>query len=526
MIKPGLVALIVCALGLAGACGASGMAQEATNTLRIDIRQPGQGPASETIDLPLGQAAVINIPHKDVADVVVANPTVADAVVRSANRAFVMSQAVGRTNIFFFADDGQLILDLNVRVERDMSGLQDALNRFIPDGRVRAESLNSNVVLSGTVPSAAAADTALNVARRWVDDPEDVISLVTIEGRDQVMLKVRIVEMQRNVVRQLGVNLNGTTNFGEFRPPVRRPLLDGNNDPVFDQFGNQIWETVTAGSFGSNNTIRTQNTFGVAGAALGGLTGGLGYNNYVDGVLQSSLGATLNALERVGLVRTLAEPNLTAISGEAANFLAGGEFPVPNGRDRDGNITLQFKPFGVGLGFTPVVMSEGRISLRISTEVSELSNEGSITLGGTTIRDDQGNVVQQVDGLNVPALSVSRAETTVELPSGGSMVLAGLIKEETRQAIDSVPGVGALPVLGALFRSRDFVNNETELVIIVTPYLVDPVGQSELTDPGYGFAPASTLAGFLLGRLNVVYAAPGADIEGKGWSGPIGFVVE
>ncbi|HCY54556.1 MAG TPA: type II and III secretion system protein, partial [Oceanicaulis sp.] len=237
-------------------------------------------------------------------------------------------------------------------------------------------------------------------------------------------------------------------------------------------------------------------------------------------------GATFAALERVGLVRTLAEPNLSAISGESANFLAGGEFPVPVGRDRDGNITIEYKPFGVGLGFTPAVLSEGRISLRISTEVSELSNQGAITLGGSTQTDADGNVVGGVPALTIPSLTVNRAETTVELPSGGSLVIAGLIKEETRQAMDGVPGVERLPVLGALFRSRDFANSETELVIVVTPYLVDPANPNALASPGDGFEPASTAAHVFLGRLNRVYAAPGAQVEGQGWTGPVGFSVE
>jgi len=503
----------------------TGGSVEAPNTLQVTIREPGAGPASEQLMLPLGQAAVVHLPE-NAADVVIANDGVANAVVRTARRAFVMGQAVGRTNIFFFDAHGDLILDLNVQVERDIAALQDALNRFVPDGRVQAESMNANIVLSGTVPSAAAADTALQVARRWVEDPEDVISLLAVEGRDQVALRVRIVEMRRTLVRQLGVNLSGKQGFGDRSPSYTTWARNDRGELLQDVNGNLIPELYRAGRYQSSSEWGTSNGFGVAGAALGGLRGTLGTQNFVDGVLQSSISATLNALERVGLVRTLAEPNITAISGESANFLAGGEFPVPVGRDRDGNITVDYKPYGVGLGFTPVVLSEGRISLRISTEVSELSNEGAISLRSGQVRDENGNVVSNIPSVTLQGLTVNRAETTVELPSGGSLVIAGLIQEETRQAMDSVPGIERMPVLGSLFRSRDFANNETELVVVVTPYLVDPTGANELQEPGEGFVAASLAANVFLGHLNRVYAAPGAQVENRGWMGPVGFVLE
>ncbi len=500
-------------------------AGERGNTLLVDIREPGAGPTSERIDLPLGQAAVVQLPV-DAVDVMVANPEVADAVVRTPTRAFVLGRNVGRTNIFFFDRDGAMILDLDVRVERDIDALQDALERFVPSGRVSAESMNANIVLSGTVPSAAAADTALQVARRWADEPEQVISFLTVEGREQVLLKVRVVEMERTIVRQLGVNLSGEQRFGDFGAPTRVRATDDLGNPLSDQNGNPVFDLYAPGRYQSGTSFSTQNAFNVAGAALGGFAGTIGTQNLVNGVLQSSLSATLNALERVGLVRTLAEPNITAISGESGNFLAGGEFPVPVSRDRDGNVLVEYRQFGVGLGFTPMVLSEGRISLSISTEVSELTSEGAFSLDATPIFNDAGDVIGTTGGLSLPALSVNRAETTVELPSGGSLVIAGLIKEETRQSLDSVPGVKELPVLGSLFRSRDFANNETELVIVVTPYLVDPTNPDALASPDEGFAPASALAAAFFGKLNQTYAAPGADVADRGWAGPVGFSLE
>ncbi len=462
---------------------------ERGNTMQVHIRAPGEGPVSEDLDLPLSKAAVVHLPV-DVADVLVTNPDVVDAVVRTPRRAYLMGMGVGQTNAFFFDANGQLILDLNLRVERDLEPLQDALERFLPDARVQAEAMNDHIVLSGSVPNASDADTALRIAQRWVDDPDTILSMVNIEARDQVMLKVRIVEMRRTIARQLGVNLSTAATSGEFDVRVA-------TDHEFSLTGRFLRGLQTAFDWTSGNS--------------GGVSG-------VSGLLQ--------AMERVGVVRTLAEPNLTAISGESANFLAGGEFPVPVGRDRDGNIIIEFKPFGVGLGFTPVVLSEGRISMRISTEVSELSTQGALNFAESLVTDDSGAVVGTVEGLTIPALSVSRAETTVELPSGGSLVLAGLIREETRQNLDSVPGVENIPVLGSLFRSRDYANQETELVVLVTPYLVDATNPNEMATPADGFQAATEAEALLFGRLNRVYAVPGADTEGQGWNGPVGFQFE
>lgn len=478
---------------LTAAPGMTALAQPGTtergNTMQVHIRAPGDGPVSETLDLPLNKAAVIHLPV-DAADVLVTNPAVADAVVRTARRAYIMGIATGQTNAFFFDANGQLILDLDIRVERDLSPLQDSLERFLPAARVQAEAMNDHIVLSGSVPSAADADAALNIARRWVDEPDQVLSMLNIEAREQVMLKVRIVEMQRTIVRQLGVNLSTAATSGEF-----------------------------------NFAVATQNEFSLVGRFLNGLAANVGWTSGNAGGVQN-VNALLQAMERVGLVRTLAEPNLTAITGESANFLAGGEFPVPVGRDRDGNIIIEYKPFGVGLGFTPVVLSEGRISMRISTEVSELTTQGALTFNSTPITDDQGNVVGQLPGLTIPALNVNRAETTVELPSGGSLVLAGLIQEETRQNLDGVPGVQNLPVLGSLFRSRDFENQETELVVLVTPYLVDPANPNALETPADGFQNASEADTLLFGRINRVYSVPGSDTDGRGWTGPVGFLFD
>jgi pilus assembly protein CpaC len=230
----------------------------------------------------------------------------------------------------------------------------------------------------------------------------------------------------------------------------------------------------------------------------------------------------LTALEQVGLVHILAEPNLTAVSGETAKFLAGGEFPVPVAKDNQGNITVDFKTFGVGLSFTPVVLSPGRISLQISTEDSELTTTGSFTLQASTSVVNGTTVT--VPGATIPALSVRRAETTVELPSGGSFSIAGLMQHETKQVIDGFPGLKDMPVLGALFRSRDFENDETELVVLVTAYLVTPSTESAFAAPTDGYVAPSDPETLLLGRLNAVYKNSDKPLKPEA-SAPVGFVV-
>jgi pilus assembly protein CpaC len=224
---------------------------------------------------------------------------------------------------------------------------------------------------------------------------------------------------------------------------------------------------------------------------------------------QDRVQTVLRALEEDGLLHTLAEPNLTAISGETANFLAGGEFPIPVAQQL-GTISVEFKKFGIGLAFTPVVMSEGRISLKVSTEVSELSNQGAVVLSNITI----------------PALKVRRAETVVELPSGGSLVMAGLLSDQSKQALSGYPGLKSLPVLGTLFRSRDYLKDETELVVLVTPYVVKPVPRSNLAQPDDGFGWASDVNSDLLGQMNRVYGRNPERAPVGRFNGDLGFVVE
>ena len=458
----------------------------------------GVGQTTRTVKLGLNKSMIVELP-RDARDVLVSNPGIADAVIRSARRIYLTGVAVGEASIFVFDRNDQLIVNLNVEVERDITGLEARLNALIEGARISVDLFNDNIVLSGTVKSASDARRAADLANAFVNggrnsqaqqdrdsgsgsassgaggtsvvfsaDPSEtrrtstVINMLKIEGEDQVHLKVTIAEVNRSAIKQLGVDW-AALNLGG------------------------IFSAVLNNAFPVNPVTNP-----------GSLTLG-----------SSEISGTVNLLEQEGLYRTLAEPTLTAISGESASFLAGGEFPVPTAVGNNNDVTVTFKPFGVSLDFTPVVLSEGRISLRVRTEVSELSPEGGVTVRDTTL----------------PGIKVRRAVTTLELPSGGSMVLGGLIQDTVRQAISGQPGLMNLPVLGTLFRSRDFQRNETELVIIVTPYLVSPTHVSALARPDDNLAPTGDAAANFLGRLNRLYGGHGKAPSGV-YHGRYGYIYE
>jgi pilus assembly protein CpaC len=456
--------------------------------------------ASQRITLALNKAAIVQL-DTDARDVLVSNPDMVDAVVRTPRRIFLLAQKIGQTNAFFFDAAGHQILSLDIRVERDVADLASMIHADVSDSNVRVAALNDNIVLTGSVANAKDSSMAQDLASRFVGDPAKVVNMLKVEAHEQVMLKVRVAEVQRTIAKQLGVNLASAA------------IVSG--VPI---------------------ALSTSNPYGLLGRALSDLSGGQvgqvctsGANPLAGGTCTigpNNLQGALNALETVGLVHTLAEPNLTAVSGETAKFLAGGEFPVPVSRDQFGNVVVDFKQFGVGLSFTPVVLSENRISLQISTEVSELTNEGAFLQQATTTTDPTTGQSVTAAGLAVPALSVRRAETTVELPSGGSFAIAGLLQHTTKQEIDAFPGLKDMPVLGALFRSRDFQNDETELVVVVSTYLVTPTSEKKIALPTDGFVPAADVDTILMGRLNTVYKHEPAAMSAPGGGGNVGFIVE
>jgi pilus assembly protein CpaC len=467
---------LVAALAVASFFVPAVSAQDADLTARASAAARG----TRFLALGIGKSIVVDLP-RETKDVLVADPKIANAVVRSAKRAYLIGVAAGQTSVVFFDTDGQQIVSYDIEVGRDAAGVRAALRKMLPNAMLNVDAVGDSVVLSGTVANAADAQQVVEAASRLVGDAKKVVNGLIIMGREQVLLKVTVAEVQRNVLKQLGVDLSGAVAMGSFAigTPTNPFVV---NNPFTVQ----------------NQTIsNTQVPFvGTLPNAAGSIT------------------ATLRAMEQSGVLRTLAEPNLTAISGESAKFLAGGEFPVPAGQTCDPTngcqIQIQFKQFGVGLDFTPVVLSEGRISLRIATEVSELTSEGAIKLAS----------------ISVPALKVRRANSTVELPSGGSITMAGLLQEQTKQNINGFPGLMNLPVLGALFKSRDFQTGQTELVIIVTPYVVKPVARRELSRPDDGFADPADPATVLLGRINRVYGNPALGDPRRAYHGKVGFIID
>lgn len=494
-----IAALTAFNTGVIGADGTRAYAQsvkvgKATNTQRIKLG--------------LNKSIVIDLP-RDAYDVLVANPTVADAVTRTSRRIYLFGKQVGETNIFVFGPNGEQIANVDLVIERDVSGLKEHLARFIPNSEIEVELLNDNVVLTGTVETPLDASRAAQLAQIFltggeattgnfttsaasgadgggvaIDNPDSerrtsqIVNLIKIIGEDQVTLKVTVAEVTRSVMKQLGVNLIG----------------NGSSNGI-------TWGAISDNFFGLGKPLSPSQL------NIGGAIGSATINAY------------LNAMEQAGVMKTLAEPTLTAVSGEPATFRVGGEFSLITGQSVDadtGGLTYDITrlEYGIGLEFLPVVLSPGRISLKVRTSVSEPTSEDSVALSAGVRRA----------GANLLSIRRRLADTTVELPSGGSMMIAGLVRDDVRQASTGLPGLSKLPVLGTLFRSKDFVRNETELVIIVTPFLSRPVARNKLARPDDNFNAASDGAGFFLGRVNRVYGTMKTNLPKGRYHGVVGYI--
>ena len=399
---------------------------------------------SETLNLSQGAGSLVRL-SAPMTDVFVSNDAIADVQVRSATQLYVFGKSRGETTIYATAKNGKVVYASTVRVGNNIGSVDEMLRLAMPEASIQATPMNNLVLLTGTVGAPTDVEEAQRLVQAYVGDGTQVISRLRSATPLQVNLKVRIAEVNRSVLKQVGVNLlsRDTTNGFQFGI--------GQGNP---------------GTFGTppspdGSTAGTPKSFNVG--ALGTSLGAAGKLFGLD------LIGSLDLAETDGLVTTLAEPNLTALSGETASFLAGGEFPIPVSQSL-GSISVEYKQYGVGLAFTPIVLADGRISMRVRPEVSELSAEGSIKL----------------NGYDVPALVTRRAETTVELGSGQSFMLAGLLRNNNTNNISKAPFLGDLPILGALFRSTSFRRQETELVIVVTPYLVRPTsGRLAMPNDGY-----------------------------------------
>ncbi len=407
-------------------------------------------PTSEVV-LSIGRGELVNVPGT-MADVFVANEEIADVQIKSQRQLFVMGKSGGETTIYASNAAGDIIWSANIRVGSNIGSIDQLLAMAMPQAKISVATMGSNVILlTGTVAAPEDAAEAQRLVEAYVGTDANVISRLRMATPLQVNLQVRIAEVSRSVVRALGVTLTSVDATGGFKFGIgqgRSPFTQvspGGPVAVGSDLEGDLYNIVNQGSSGS--------TLGAFGKFLG-----------------LDIGAALDLAETQGLVTTLSQPNLTALSGETAEFLAGGEFPIPLAQGL-GTTTIEYKNYGVSLAYTPTVLANGRISMRVRPEVSELSSQGAITL----------------NGFEVPALTTRRAETTIELGSGQSFMIAGLLSNSATNTIDKAPGLGDIPILGNLFRSTTYRKGETELVIVVTPYLVKPVDGNDIKLPTDGF---------------------------------------
>ncbi|MGX7896711.1 type II and III secretion system protein family protein [Tsuneonella sp. HG222] len=425
-------------------------------------------PSSQLV-LSIGRGQLVTVPG-NMADVFVANDQVADVQIKSQRQLYVFGKAGGETTVYASNAAGDIIWSTNVRVGSNIDSIDQMLTLAMPEAKVNVATMGNNtVLLTGTVAAPEDAAEAERLVQAFVGKEANVISRLKMATPLQVNLRVRFAEVSRSLVRSLGVNLTSVDQSSGFKFGIGQGRTAG-----ISQF--------TPGSPAGLGVGRTEGPDGssvVSSISPGTTLGAFGKFLGLD------IGAALDLAERDGLVTTLSQPNLTALSGETAEFLAGGEFPIPLSQGL-GTTTIEYKKYGVSLSYAPTVLANGRISMRVRPEVSELSSQGAITL----------------NGFQVPALTVRRAETTVELGSGQSFMIAGLLSNNAQNVIDKAPGVGDLPILGNLFRSTNFQKGQTELVIVVTPYLVNPVDDSEIKLPTDGFRAPNAGEQFLFNMEN------------------------
>lgn len=479
--------------------------------------------------VPINRSSLVNL-AAPASEVLIANPEIADVHVHNSNNLTIIAKRFGRTNVRIMNKDGTLQRELEVTVGYDLPAIRKTLKNFLPNEKISVETVNTSVALTGQVSSAAAVDKALKITREFVygnarDDSSDsmqgqkaasltggsqnttsspssgqpdILNFLQVTSGQQVILRVRVGEINRTALKSLGVDLSaGVADGFKFATGAGlsgliQPSAAPTNPNVKFGPGNFFFPT-------DSNNMPTN----TRGTIIGQVT-----------KRHNTLAGALQALEQDGLFKLLAEPNLVAISGEQAEFLAGGEIPIPvpqsSGAGAGTSVTIEYKPYGVAVRFKPSVLDENRIHMDVQPEVSELDNANAL----------------QISGFTVPAITTRRAKTTVELAPGEGFMIAGLLKDQTSATVNQLPGVKELPVLGALFRSTEFQRNETELVIAVTPYIVDPLKSSDVKMPTDDFRPASQMEMFFYGALGSLSSNTANASMPQGLEGPTGFMVD
>lgn len=472
-------AVLGAALGLAPLGVERAYAAE-SNHLRIGASSFG---STQPVSLAINKSMIIDLPV-DAQEVIVSQPGVANAILRSKRRAVIQAVSSGDTNIFFLDGTGRtiVVVDVSTTGAANTGGsnvaavLRETFRKVMPNSDIEVEAVSltdaegnvvNRVVLSGNAGSTDDADKALAIAGQFAGDPENVTSVIAVSGPQQVMLKVTVAEVNRSLAKQFGIDLTGSYSNGGLTTKIISTQPIGGASNLFSDNGLEV------------------------GVDIAGL----------------SIDAQIRAMEQRGAARTLAEPILTAMSGQSADFFAGGEFPVPSSVN-DGEVAVEYKEFGVKLAFTPTIKSNGNIALAVDTTSSELSTEGSITVGNSTL------------------LGIKRrtAKTSVEIGTGQTLAIGGLIEEKTRTQIHRLPGLGDIPILGALFRSRDFIRSQSELVILVTPYLAQPTNKKpELPTDRMQFA--NDAEAIFLGHIETMYGVGPAGTRGS-YDGSVGFLLD
>jgi pilus assembly protein CpaC len=435
----------------------------------------------QRIELPINGTREYTL-QAPVRDIIIGNPDIADVIIRSPTKLFLAGKTVGSTNLFLLDASGKMIDHFQLSVHPDAGAAQDAVRKAFPDEMIVVEGAGDALVLKGSVSSDVVSQQVTTIVRRFVGEDTQLINSMRISAEQQVLIKVSVAEVQKSALKELGLeNLISPTTIGDF---VIAGVTGGAGAAVAGGFFNDL----------------------ISGSAVTSTPAGA---FFIDG--PGAIDTVVRILEQHGYARKLAEPNLVAVSGEYATMLAGGEVPIPVNQDDD-TITIEFRPFGVSLTFLPVVLDKGRISLKIATEVSAPTPTDAVALG---------------PDISIPSFIVRRATSTVELPSGGSIMLAGLLNNDITQSLRGVPGLMHIPILGTLFRSTSFQQDESELVIVARAYLVQPTDPGALSLPTDGFAPASDLDLYLLGHLQNIYTdRPGsAQDQVPQLQGPVGYII-